>query len=128
MELVYSAADLVIARAGGSTLAELALFGCPSVLVPYPYAAENHQWDNACAFVEAGAAITVPNAELTPERVVTILQDYEDHPDVWLQRGARALSMAKPDASRKMLEKMFGKSEKENLYEYRSAGRSEAEV
>ena len=78
--------------------------------------------------MEAGAAITVPNAELTPERVVTILQDYEDHPDVWLQRGARALSMAKPDASRKMLEKMFGKSEKENLYEYRSAGRSEVEV
>lgn len=47
MELFLGAADLVFSRSGGSTVAELARFGKASVLIPYPYAAENHQYDNA---------------------------------------------------------------------------------
>ncbi len=56
MNLAYSAADLVIARAGAATLTELAAFGLPSVLVPYPQAAGNHQWHNARVFERTGAA------------------------------------------------------------------------
>ena len=56
MELAYSAADVVVARSGASTLTEIAAFGLPAVLIPYPHAAGNHQWHNARAFGRAGAA------------------------------------------------------------------------
>jgi UDP-N-acetylglucosamine--N-acetylmuramyl-(pentapeptide) pyrophosphoryl-undecaprenol N-acetylglucosamine transferase len=56
MELVYSAADVVVARAGAATLTETAAFGLPAVLVPYPHAANNHQWHNARVFERAGIA------------------------------------------------------------------------
>ncbi|HVM62139.1 MAG TPA: undecaprenyldiphospho-muramoylpentapeptide beta-N-acetylglucosaminyltransferase [Verrucomicrobiae bacterium] len=56
MELAYSVADMVVARSGASTLTEIAAFGLPSILVPYPHAAGNHQWYNARVFERAGAA------------------------------------------------------------------------
>jgi UDP-N-acetylglucosamine--N-acetylmuramyl-(pentapeptide) pyrophosphoryl-undecaprenol N-acetylglucosamine transferase len=56
MELAYSAADVVVARSGASTLTEIAAFGLPSILIPYPHAAGNHQWHNARVFESAGAA------------------------------------------------------------------------
>ncbi|MCK5036364.1 MAG: UDP-N-acetylglucosamine--N-acetylmuramyl-(pentapeptide) pyrophosphoryl-undecaprenol N-acetylglucosamine transferase, partial [Candidatus Sabulitectum sp.] len=57
LSLWYSAAELVVARAGGQTIAELAAFGLPAVLVPYPYAAEDHQTANAAAIRNAGGAL-----------------------------------------------------------------------
>jgi UDP-N-acetylglucosamine--N-acetylmuramyl-(pentapeptide) pyrophosphoryl-undecaprenol N-acetylglucosamine transferase len=60
----YAAADLVIARAGASTLAELAAVGKPAVLIPYPFAADDHQTTNAARFAETGAAIVVSDAAL----------------------------------------------------------------
>ena len=56
MELAYSAADMVVARSGASTLTEIAAFGLPSILIPYQRAAGNHQWYNARVFERAGAA------------------------------------------------------------------------
>ncbi len=56
MQEVYSAADLVVSRAGAASLSELSHFGLPSILVPYPHAAENHQETNADIYVAAGAA------------------------------------------------------------------------
>lgn len=55
---VYGRATLAVARAGATTLAELAVAGVPSILLPYPFATANHQWHNAQAFGRAGAAIT----------------------------------------------------------------------
>lgn len=63
----YAAADLVLARAGAGTLAELSATGKPSLLVPYPYAANNHQAHNAGQLVKAGAALAVRDADLTPQ-------------------------------------------------------------
>ena len=71
----YAAADLVLARAGASTLGELAALGKPAVLVPYPHAAEDHQAHNAAVLGDAGAAIVVNDAELTAGRLPGILAD-----------------------------------------------------
>lgn len=64
MAAAYSAADLVICRAGASTLAELAALKKPSVLVPYPHAAADHQTANARVFATAGAAVLMPESQL----------------------------------------------------------------
>jgi UDP-N-acetylglucosamine--N-acetylmuramyl-(pentapeptide) pyrophosphoryl-undecaprenol N-acetylglucosamine transferase len=63
MELAYSAADVVVARSGAATLTEIAAFGLPSILIPYPRAAGNHQWYNARVFERANAARLVEQSE-----------------------------------------------------------------
>ncbi len=60
-------ADLAISRAGAGTLTELAITHTPSILIPYPFAAEDHQTHNATVFVKAGAALLFRQAELTPK-------------------------------------------------------------
>jgi UDP-N-acetylglucosamine--N-acetylmuramyl-(pentapeptide) pyrophosphoryl-undecaprenol N-acetylglucosamine transferase len=74
----YAAADLVLTRAGASTLGELAALGKPAILVPYPFAAEGHQEANAARFVSAGAAVLLTDRELQggdlPSLLVAILQ------------------------------------------------------
>jgi UDP-N-acetylglucosamine--N-acetylmuramyl-(pentapeptide) pyrophosphoryl-undecaprenol N-acetylglucosamine transferase len=63
-----AAADAAVARAGGSVF-ELAQYGLPAVLIPYPHAAANHQETNARWMAQHGAALVLPDAELTPERL-----------------------------------------------------------
>lgn len=69
MHEVYAAADLVVCRSGANTVAELAVLGKPAILVPYPYAVDDHQRANAEVLVQAGAARLILDAELTAERV-----------------------------------------------------------
>jgi UDP-N-acetylglucosamine--N-acetylmuramyl-(pentapeptide) pyrophosphoryl-undecaprenol N-acetylglucosamine transferase len=99
MELGYAVADLVVARAGATTLAELAICGLPALLIPYPYATENHQDANAREWARFGAAEVVSDADLTPdvfiERVCRLLDD----PGRLAAMGARAQDRAKPDAA-----------------------------
>ena len=64
MEEVYSAADFAVARSGAASLAELAAFALPAILIPFPYAADDHQTRNAEVFVRAEAAIVVKESEL----------------------------------------------------------------
>ena len=98
----FEAADLVLARSGASTVAELAAAGKPSLLVPFPRAADDHQRKNAEAMVAAGAATLLLEEEITPERLtgtlVNLLQDR-----VRLeQMSVAAKSLAHPDASRRI--------------------------
>jgi UDP-N-acetylglucosamine--N-acetylmuramyl-(pentapeptide) pyrophosphoryl-undecaprenol N-acetylglucosamine transferase len=65
MEEVYSAADFAIARAGAASLAELAVFALPGILIPFPYAADDHQTRNAEIFVRAGSAILLKESEIS---------------------------------------------------------------
>lgn len=81
-----AAAGLVLMRAGGSSLAEMASLGRPLVLVPYPHAG-NHQLPNAQAFVDAGAAVLIEDQELTPDNLAPALLGI-------LERGERARAMA----------------------------------
>lgn len=67
MELAYSAADLALSRSGAASLSELSHFGIPSLLIPYPFAAENHQVLNAAIFVREGAAVVVEQGQVSVE-------------------------------------------------------------
>ncbi len=69
MQEMYVAADLVVCRAGAMTIAELTALGKPAILIPYPYAADDHQRANAEVLVQAGAARMILDAELTPGRL-----------------------------------------------------------
>jgi UDP-N-acetylglucosamine--N-acetylmuramyl-(pentapeptide) pyrophosphoryl-undecaprenol N-acetylglucosamine transferase len=69
----YAVADLVLSRAGASTLGELAALGKPSILVPYPYAAEGHQAANAARFEAAGGAVVLTDRELQAGGLAALL-------------------------------------------------------
>ena len=89
----YAAADVVVARAGASTLAELAVTGTPSVLIPYPYAAEQHQAHNAALFEAAGAAVVLKDGEVDGDRLWWTLREILDTDRVVaMRRAARSLA------------------------------------
>ena len=75
MELALGAATACVSRAGASSLAEIAAMRLPTMLVPLPTSADNHQWQNARAFEETGAAQLLPQADATPEKVSTLLRE-----------------------------------------------------
>jgi UDP-N-acetylglucosamine--N-acetylmuramyl-(pentapeptide) pyrophosphoryl-undecaprenol N-acetylglucosamine transferase len=97
MAAQYAAADLIICRAGASTIAELAAAGIASVLVPYPHAVDDHQTHNARFLSELGAAVLVPQHELTPQRLAGLLGGFTR--DALLAMAQKARSVAKPDAT-----------------------------
>lgn len=109
MACLYAAADLVISRSGGSTAAEIALFGKPSILIPYPYAAEGHQRDNARCLESVGAAVAVDDGACTPNHAAELIRSFLDDVDGWRERGRRALALAKPDAADSLLDRIFQK-------------------
>jgi len=75
MDVVYSAADAVICRAGSGTLAEVALFGLPAILIPYPYSMDRHQYTNA-EFIEAeGAGVVMPEENMDENKLLELLND-----------------------------------------------------
>lgn len=98
----YAAADLVICRAGALTVAELAAAGVASVLVPFPHAVDDHQTGNARFLAEAGAAILLPQPELTPEKLAALLRELTRDKLAAMAEKARAL--AKPEATRAVAE------------------------
>lgn len=106
MAELLAASDLVFSRSGGSTVAELALFGKASVLIPYPYAAEGHQTDNARYFSDDGAALLVANDELTVVRAEEIVSDFLNDPEKWRQMGEKMLEKARPLAAEELIEKI----------------------
>ncbi|HEX8986389.1 MAG TPA: undecaprenyldiphospho-muramoylpentapeptide beta-N-acetylglucosaminyltransferase [Rhodocyclaceae bacterium] len=92
----YEWADLVICRAGALTVAELSAAGAASILVPFPHAVDDHQTGNARFLANAGAAILLPQKELSPERLA-LLRDMSR--EQLLQMAEKARALAKPDAA-----------------------------
>ncbi len=99
MDDAYAAADFALTRAGALTLAELTLFGLPSILIPYPYAAANHQETNAKALQQNGAAIVILEKKLSPELLATTIKDLLLHPDKRSAMGEAAGRAAFPSAT-----------------------------
>jgi len=99
MDQVLAAADLLVSRSGGTTVAELAEVGLASVLVPFPAAPRDHQTANAGPLVRAGAAIMVPDDDLDAERLLAEVDPLLDDPERLVAMGAAARSLAHPDAA-----------------------------
>ncbi len=99
-----AATDLLISRSGASTVAELLALGRPSLLVPYLYAADDHQTANARALAEAGAAIVVPQPELTAERLAAELMALMREPARLAMMADQARRLARPDAVERLLD------------------------
>jgi UDP-N-acetylglucosamine--N-acetylmuramyl-(pentapeptide) pyrophosphoryl-undecaprenol N-acetylglucosamine transferase len=96
----YELADLVIARAGASTLGELTALGLPSVLVPYPFASEDHQAANAKAFEDAGAAVVIADRDLDADGLWWKLRDVMEPARLQSMRNAaRSLAARDPVAT-----------------------------
>ena len=93
------ASDLVVARSGGSIF-EVAAHGRPMVLIPYPYAAADHQAANARFFEEAGAAVVIPDGELTADRLRQVVRGLLGDPERLAAMGRAAAILARPDAAR----------------------------
>jgi UDP-N-acetylglucosamine--N-acetylmuramyl-(pentapeptide) pyrophosphoryl-undecaprenol N-acetylglucosamine transferase len=93
----YAQADLVICRAGALTVSELAVAGVASILVPFPYAVDDHQTHNARFLADAGAALLVQQRELTPRRLADQLIGFTR--DRLLAMAEKARALGKPDAS-----------------------------
>ena len=94
----YAEADLVICRAGAVTIAELSAGGVASVLVPFPHAVDDHQSANARFLSNHGAALLLPQTELSPERLASLIGALDRAQLLEMARKARALG--KPDAAR----------------------------
>jgi UDP-N-acetylglucosamine--N-acetylmuramyl-(pentapeptide) pyrophosphoryl-undecaprenol N-acetylglucosamine transferase len=93
-------AHLVVARAGASTLAELACAGRPSVLVPLPSAIDDHQAANARALADCGAALVLPQAEMAAPRLTAALAEWLTAPERLARAARAAASLARPQAAR----------------------------
>lgn len=104
MELAYAVADLAVARAGATSIAEMSVCGIPSILIPYPHATEDHQTANARELVRAGAADLYPDADLSPEGLARRILDLMDDGTRRTEMGERASAWSTPDADERLAE------------------------
>jgi UDP-N-acetylglucosamine--N-acetylmuramyl-(pentapeptide) pyrophosphoryl-undecaprenol N-acetylglucosamine transferase len=95
---LYARASVMITRSGGS-VAELAAAGVPSILVPWSASAGDHQSANARAFADAGASVTLTEAECMPERVAREVDALLAEPGALDRMSVAARSLARPDAA-----------------------------
>jgi UDP-N-acetylglucosamine--N-acetylmuramyl-(pentapeptide) pyrophosphoryl-undecaprenol N-acetylglucosamine transferase len=99
MEELYSASDFAIARSGAASLSELAVFGLPSILIPYPYAAEDHQTRNAEIFVRADAAILLKESEIVTDVLAQMIRSVTNNRERLARMSQNARRLAPTDAA-----------------------------
>jgi UDP-N-acetylglucosamine--N-acetylmuramyl-(pentapeptide) pyrophosphoryl-undecaprenol N-acetylglucosamine transferase len=99
MEEPYSAADVVVARAGAASLAEFAAFSLPGILIPFPYATHDHQTRNAEIYAHAEAAVLVKESELSGELLARTIRELIQHPERMQQMAANCSRLAPKDAA-----------------------------
>lgn len=104
MAEAYSRSDLVIARAGAGTISELAVLGKPSILIPFPFAANDHQTTNAKALSDAGGADLLPQSDLNGRRLAELVSRYDDDREALRRLGLRAREKAAPGAARAIVD------------------------
>ena len=103
MSSAYRVADFAVSRAGGTTIAEFAACGIPAILVPYPYAADQHQLRNAQSLAEAGAAVVLQQEDFSPGRLAGMIGTFLDNQVLTRRMRTAALAQARPGAARSVL-------------------------
>ena len=103
MGALYSAADLIVSRAGALALSEMALMGKAMVLVPFPHAAGDHQVKNALAFSNSGAAVILPQFQLKSGDLETTVLELFRQPEKIREMEEQSVQMAAPDAMKKII-------------------------
>ncbi len=103
IHMAYAAADLVVCRSGAMTLAEIAACGTPSILVPYPHAAHDHQVINASNLVDRGAAAMILDRELTGERLANEVAHWLSDRQGLSRMSANARTFTRPDAAERIV-------------------------
>jgi UDP-N-acetylglucosamine--N-acetylmuramyl-(pentapeptide) pyrophosphoryl-undecaprenol N-acetylglucosamine transferase len=111
----YACADLVVCRAGASTLAEVTAHGLPLVLVPYPHAAEGHQDTNARLYAQAGAAVLLPDREMSGERVAALIDRLRGDPAAVQAMAAASRGLGRPDAAARVAALVISAGGKEQM-------------
>ncbi len=104
MAAVYGTVDVALCRAGGTTVAELAACGLPSLLVPYPHHADMHQRENARALVECGAAMLLEESDMSPAAVVARVAPLLRDPARRARMARAARRVARPDAAQRVVD------------------------
>jgi UDP-N-acetylglucosamine--N-acetylmuramyl-(pentapeptide) pyrophosphoryl-undecaprenol N-acetylglucosamine transferase len=107
MATYYQLSDLVVCRSGASTIAELALCGKPAILIPYPYAAHQHQFVNAQKLVDLGAAIMIRDEALNGPLLARIVLDLCDHPKERRRMGAAIQRIGRPRAAQEIVDHCY---------------------
>jgi UDP-N-acetylglucosamine--N-acetylmuramyl-(pentapeptide) pyrophosphoryl-undecaprenol N-acetylglucosamine transferase len=100
----YLRADLLISRAGATTLAEIALSGKASILIPFPHATDNHQQKNAESFASTGAAEMILQKALSGKLLADRIQFYLNHSEELQQMAERSLRFGRPDATERIVD------------------------
>ncbi|HOP47056.1 MAG TPA: undecaprenyldiphospho-muramoylpentapeptide beta-N-acetylglucosaminyltransferase [Desulfobacteraceae bacterium] len=106
MATAYNRADIVVSRAGATTIFELAAVGRPSVLIPYPYATNNHQEINARSLVRAGGAEMIKQKDLNGEVLARTLINFMDNPSLLQNMGKNAKKIARHDAAKLIVDRL----------------------
>ncbi|MDM9582750.1 undecaprenyldiphospho-muramoylpentapeptide beta-N-acetylglucosaminyltransferase [Nostoc sp. GT001] len=106
MAALLQRATLAISRSGAGSLTELAVCGTPAILIPYPFAAEDHQSYNADVFTSSGAALTLKQSELTPETLQNHVLNLLQSPQELAKMGEKAKAIAVPDSADKLAQLM----------------------
>jgi UDP-N-acetylglucosamine--N-acetylmuramyl-(pentapeptide) pyrophosphoryl-undecaprenol N-acetylglucosamine transferase len=104
VEEFYNRVDLLICRSGAITLAEITALGKPSILIPLPTAAHNHQEENARRLMEAGAARMILQKDLTRESLSGTIREFIDSPQILKQMADASKRMGRPDAANHVVE------------------------
>jgi len=104
---IYAQADVVIARAGASTIFELAAMGKPSILIPFPYAANDHQTENARSMASCGGAFIIPQSDANKHNISAIIQNLIADKDTLKRMGDSAKTLAKPNAAEHIIDELI---------------------
>ena len=107
MAAAYNRADLVISRAGATTICELAALGKPSILIPYPHATNQHQEINARSLVRSGGAEMILERDLTGEDMARAIMKYMDNRQALKEMGTRAGEIGKKDAAKVIVDQLL---------------------
>ncbi|MDD2731315.1 MAG: undecaprenyldiphospho-muramoylpentapeptide beta-N-acetylglucosaminyltransferase [Candidatus Portnoybacteria bacterium] len=107
LRAAYAAADLIISRAGAGSISEIALLGKPSIIIPLPNSAADHQTKNARDFSQSGAAEILEQINLTPNLLQNEIFSLLDKPDLLKQMGEKAKQFARPQAAKEIAQEIL---------------------